>query len=353
MDRRGCQSDADRTRRTTSALALTSLAGCAERELILPGQRLRHPHAAGRQPARGRGRRRRDAAEGIDAGPVRRTPSRPVSLPAALSLAAWPQRGANPAHRLPHLALRAQPAAGLVGQYRPRQRPQAPDHRRSGVGWRADLYTLDSRARVTADFHRRRRGLDRRRDAAGRAADEGSGGGLALAGGRLFVSSGLRHAHRARRRVGKILWTQALGAVGNAAPAVSGDLVYVIGRDNRAWAVRTADGKVGWSVSGTPAPSGYVGGGGAAVDDRIAVLPFCQRRDPGGPAAVGAAQLGHARFPASAAARSMPRSATSPAIRCWSATRLYAGNASGRLVAAGRRQRRAAVDRRPRARWRR
>jgi outer membrane protein assembly factor BamB len=167
----------------------------------------------------------------------------------------------------------------------------------------------------------------------GEGNDEASGGGLALADGRLFVSSGFGTLTAIDAATGRVQWTQALGAVGNAAPAVAGDLVYVVGRDNRAWAVRTADGKVEWAVAGTPSPSGYVGGGGVAVDDRIAVLPFASgeivavlRRS--GLRTWATEISGRRRGQVSATVGDI---AGDPVLV---GDTVYAGNASGRLVAA-------------------
>ncbi len=53
-----------------------------------------------------------------------------------------------------------------------------------------------------------------------------------------------------------------------------GGLLYVISRDNVAWAIDTATGRVRWRVQGTPSISGMIGGAGPAVTDKFAVFPF-------------------------------------------------------------------------------
>jgi len=73
---------------------------------------------------------------------------------------------------------------------------------------------------------------------------------------------------------GARLWTQKTDAAVTGAPAVADGLVYVVGRDNRAWAVRAEDGRVQWQLPGTPSPSGMLGGAAPAVTDQLAVFPF-------------------------------------------------------------------------------
>jgi outer membrane protein assembly factor BamB len=86
-------------------------------------------------------------------------------------------------------------------------------------------------------------------------------------------------------------------------------------------------------VAGTPSPSGYTGGGGVAVDDRIAVLPFASgeivavlRRS--GLRSWGTEISGKRRGQVSATVSDI---AGDPVL---SGNIVYAGSASGRLVAA-------------------
>lgn len=263
--------------RSLRAVALVSLsalvlAGCAKRELILSGERfdIRTPLEASLPEGEAAGAVAPLRIVG-DAATENQAPA--LALAAARSLADWPQRGAGPGHLVPHLALSAAPSPIWrvdIGEGNDRKHRITADPVVGG----GRIFTLDSRARVMAH------GLDAAAlwsadltPAADRAG-EASGGGLALAGERLFVTSGFGSVSALDAASGAVIWRQDIGGVGTAAPVVMGDMLYVMGRDNRAWGIRAADGKVVWEIGGTPAASGYVGGPGAAVDGRIAVLPF-------------------------------------------------------------------------------
>lgn len=253
-------------------VALAVLAGCGKRELILPGERfdLRTPLAE-------------SAPEGEIAGAAvpltlaDATPdedrTRPLALPAAQSLAAWPQRGLNPGHLLPHLALGGTLAplwTAKIGNGNDRKHRITADP----VVAAGRIYTLDSRSRVMAHSPAGAALWSADLTRPGDRDGDASGGGLAFADGKLFATSGFGTVTALDPASGAVIWSQKIGAVGSASPTVVGDILYVMGRDNHAWAIRAADGKVVWEVTGTPSVAGYVGGAGPAVDNRIAVLPF-------------------------------------------------------------------------------
>ncbi|ARE38506.1 Outer membrane protein YfgL [Rhodovulum sp. P5] len=73
---------------------------------------------------------------------------------------------------------------------------------------------------------------------------------------------------------GKELWTQRTDAPVTSAPTYRDGIVYIVSRDNRAWAVKASNGRVLWQLPGTPAPSGMIGGASPAVSDRLAIFPF-------------------------------------------------------------------------------
>lgn len=253
-------------------VAAMVLAACQEPEVILPGTRydIRTPLEASLPAGEPAG-----AAQPLalaDAG-IPENRALPVALGAPQTLSSWPQRGANPSHRLPHLALRGsltQLWSASIGQGSGKRHRITADPVSDG----ARIYTLDSRARVSAFAPSGGQVWSTDLVPPGDGANDAAGGGLAVADGRLFVSSGFGTLTALEAASGKVLWTQRLDAVGNASPTVAGNLVYVVGRDNRAWAVRTSDGKVDWAVSGTPDGSGIIGGGGVATDGRIAVIPY-------------------------------------------------------------------------------
>ncbi len=235
--------------------ALGVLSACTAREVILPGKRL-------------------DLRADQPAAPAEASASRSISLPAQVNHSAWPQAFGGPTHTIQHPALAsalrplwsAPIGSGNDRKHRITADPVAADGR---------VFTLDARATVTATAAA---GGARLWQAdltpPGENADDASGGGLALSGKQLYVTTGFGDLIALDAATGARIWTQRLGAPAAGSPTVMGDLVYVVSRDNRGWAIGTRDGRVKWTVSGVPSVGGVAGGAGPAVTGTIAVFPF-------------------------------------------------------------------------------
>lgn len=203
-------------------------------------------------------------------GPVRG--SAPISLPAPVANADWPQRGGNARHAAPHAALSAAPrviwSADLgEGSSRRIRISVAP------VVAGGRVFAMDAAGAVSAVSTSG--ALLWRTDPAARF-DRGSGasgGGLAAEGDRLFVNSAYGEVVALDAASGAVLWRQRLDAAAQGAPAVADGVVYVSGSDGWAWAIDAGDGKVIWQVAGTPGSSGYLGGAAPAVGDRSVIFP--------------------------------------------------------------------------------
>ncbi|TCO70955.1 PQQ-like beta-propeller repeat protein [Rhodovulum euryhalinum] len=241
---------------TLATLAL--LAGCSEKELILPGERLGVREALGLEDPQA------EAGEQV---------STALALPPAVARADHPQPGGSATHLTEHAALAAVPArvwSADIGQGNTRR------HRitASPVVAGGKVFAMDSQSRVTAVTTGG--GVLWSADLtppSERKADA-SGGGLAYGDGRLFATTGFGALVALDPATGAELWTQRTDAPVTGAPAYRDGLVYVVSRDARAWAVRAEDGRVQWQLPGTPAPSGMVGGAAPAVSDRLAVFPI-------------------------------------------------------------------------------
>ena len=236
--------------------ALALLAACTEPQLILTGERLDL-------------RADTDTAAQDDATSV----SRAIDLPGQTANAAWTHKAGSATHSLTHPAL----GTGLtrvwsasIGQGNDRR------HRISADPVIADgrIFTVDSRASVSA--HSTSGALLWTADLtpAGESPDAASGAGLAIAGNRLFVSTGFGDLIALDAATGNRIWVQELNASAAGAPTVVGDLVYLVTRDALAWAVNVDDGRVAWTLPGTPSSSGVVGGAAPVVNDRLAIFPF-------------------------------------------------------------------------------
>lgn len=240
-------------------IALTALAACQSRDTILPGVRLDPREIA--------------SAEGPAVDGPTGVSSTALNLPAPRSVE-WTTRAANPAHLIPHSALAGtglQPLwSAPIGQ---------PSGRRHRIG--ADpvvaggrVFTLDSRAQVVATALNGATAWTRDLTPATERGDSVSGGGIAYEGGRVFVTTAYGELVALDAGSGGILWRQRVEAPIGGAPTVQNGVVYVAGRDSTGWAVRAADGRVLWTVSGINAQSGVTGVSAPAVDGDLVVFPF-------------------------------------------------------------------------------
>ena len=226
-------------------------AGCGERDVILTGERS-------------------DIREGM--APLVNQVA-PVNYAVPRVNTAWSQRNGGPDHKIIHPALGAdltQVLAVNIGEGDSRgARITAEPVVAGGV-----IYTLDARARVTATATSGAPvwavdvtpGRDRATDA--------SGGGVSVAGGRVFVTTGFGELTALDAATGRELWTQDLDAPGTSAPTILGDLVYVVARNSAAWALDVTTGRTQWQINGIPSIANFGGGAGVAVNDDIALFPF-------------------------------------------------------------------------------
>jgi len=243
---------------------LAGLAGCAQREEILEGERFgtRVPLAAA-FPAE-EGAAAPDAV--VPDGP------RPITLAAPRNLDAWPMRAATAQNRIPHVALAETPTelwVADIGQGNSRRNritadPVAADGR---------IFTLDAEAGLVAT------GLNGETlwsvDLTPGFERGGgvSGGGLAVAGGAVYASTGYGELVSLDAATGGVNWRQRLAA-GITAPTVTEDSIYITSRDSQAWALNPADGRIRWQLPAGAADAVLSGGTAPAVNDRLVIFPF-------------------------------------------------------------------------------
>jgi outer membrane protein assembly factor BamB len=248
-----------------AALMVLALAAC-EREVILPGERFdtRTPLEA-TLPGED-GLAAASNAASADA-------AQPISLPAPTRLGDWPSRGYNTVNRLPHATLSANPTevwVADIGAGNTRRNVIAADPVVAG----GLVYTIDSDAQLQAtslstgapawvtslvpDFDR---------------GGNASGGGLAVAGDRLFATTPYGELVALNASTGAMIWRQRLGTM-LGAPTVSGGTVYVVGRNTDAWAIDADDGRQRWRIPSTDTPSVLVGGPAPAIADGRVIFPF-------------------------------------------------------------------------------
>ncbi len=269
------QQTGSRRARLGIGLALVSvlvLTGC-DRELILPGERfaVRTPLEDTLDPANGLG----DATiEGDQVIEVAERVSVPIRLPATRNITAWTHAKGGPQNRAEHAALGTalQPLWSVrIGEGDGRR------HRITATPVAADgrIFTLDSRATVTATAlgtGQPQWSVDLTPPT--ERADDASGGGLAVSGGTLYVTSAFGTLTALDAATGAVKWTQSLEAPATAPPTVDGNRVYVVTTDGVARAIDARNGKVAWLLAGAPNITGLTGGAGPLIDGRNVVLPL-------------------------------------------------------------------------------
>lgn len=239
--------------------AALGLAACGEREIILPGERL-DPLAVTSPDG-----------PGIE-GPAAAT-STALSLAAPQTNAEWTHRAGNAAHQPGHTALGAGTSriwSSAIGQGNDRRHRISADPIVGG----GLVYTLDSRARVSATTMSGATAWTRDITPSLENPNSVSGGGLAYENGRVFATTGFGELVALDASSGSVVWRQRVAAPIGGGPAVQNGIVYVMARNSVGWAVRAADGKVLWQTNGNASPAGVMGVSVPAVQGNTVIFPF-------------------------------------------------------------------------------
>ncbi len=237
-------------------LALGGFLAACDRQFILEGERfpLRAPFSE-------------------DAGEAPANRAEPISLPAATVNSEWTHRLGAASTRIAHPALGGalqQVWSVPIGQGEGRRHRITAEPVVSG----GLIYTLDSRARVTAVTTAGEVAWTRDltpQDT--RSGDSASGGGLAIASGRLYVTSAFAMLWALDLRTGEVVWNKRFDAPLAAPPTIAGAHVYVVASDSTGWALDADTGQTDWQLSGAPSPSSMVGGAAPAVAGSLVLFP--------------------------------------------------------------------------------
>ncbi|MCV2868959.1 PQQ-binding-like beta-propeller repeat protein [Defluviimonas sp. WL0002] len=253
---------------TVAVLAL--LVGCSDGELILPGDRVMPRDAS---LPEGEATLRMSAASNAS-GPAAVSPvAVPISLPAAVANADWPQRGGGGTHKAPHAAFSAAPSlvwSASIG---------AGDSRKNRItaspvvaGGR--VFTLDAEATVAATGTNGAPLWQTDLTPATDSGGDASGGGLAADGGRVYATTGFGEVIAMDAQTGAVIWRQRLDGIASGGPSVSDGLVYVATRDGSATAISATNGRIAWQIPAVASQSGVVGVSSPAFDGRLVIFPF-------------------------------------------------------------------------------
>jgi outer membrane protein assembly factor BamB len=238
--------------------ALAVLSGCGlfeETKDVLPGKRI--------------------AVLNLDrpfsADPQARTAA--VQLPAPYANDAWPDAGGYPSHAMYHLALgeavkevwTANAGEGANDYGRVTAQPVVADGR---------VYTMDAND-VVSGFDAQTGHRLWRFDPQPKDADTSAyGGGVAIAGDRVFLTTGYGQALALDAASGKEIWRRPLTAPSHGAPTVVDGRVFAITVDNQLQVLAADDGRVLWTHTGLPEPASLVGAASVAVEGDVIVVPY-------------------------------------------------------------------------------
>lgn len=264
------------------ALMAAALAGCSPREEILPGPRYDVRQADEAAAA---------YQKAAEAGTLVQTPAPPpprytpiaayqvageavaVALPAQVANADWTHVSGTPTHAIQHPALGSALTPvwtiDIGNQGSRRLRLTADPVVGGGRVFTMSAYT-QLQATAVSGATLWRRDLTPPTERSG----EASGGGLAYAEGRLYVTTGYGELRVLDAATGTDIWVQKLESVPNSAPTVSGGFVYLTTRDSQAWAIDARTGRVLWQIEAGEKRSFVIDGAAPAVASRVVLFPF-------------------------------------------------------------------------------
>ncbi len=251
--------------RTVTCVALVALLAACEKEEILPGERfgLREVLPTAQDGA--------TPAPADDGTPQNRSVA--ISLPAPVNHSSWTHRAGEPDHAIRHPAFSTAPQliwAARIGNGNDRKHRITADP----VVAEGRIFTLDSRSQVVATATSGATLWQADLTPPGERADDATGGGLAIGGGKLFVTTGFGTLSALDPASGAVVWSQQLDAPISGAPTVSGGVVYVAAKNNVGYALDAATGRIKWRLAGTPDKTGILGTSSPAIAGQMVLFPF-------------------------------------------------------------------------------
>ncbi len=291
--------------------AALALAACAEQEFLLEGERL-----------------------DVQGNPVPvETVNRaePLALPASAVNVNWTHVGGNTQHQIAHPALGPSLAVAWsvpIGQGNDRK------HRITAepVIENGRIFVMDSRARLSAISTSGQPIWSIDLTPAADSADEGSGGGIAVAGNRVFATNGFGQLTALDAATGDIRWQHDFDAGAAAPPTVSDGVVYAVTTNATGWALSADTGRVLWQVFGAVSDRSSTGSPAPVIAGPLVVFPFSS-----GQMVSAVAGTGGQAWAASVAGQRPGRAASVltdlTGGPVFSENRIYAGSYAGRAAA--------------------
>lgn len=231
--------------------ALLALSACGERNVVLPGTR-------------------EDIRPDATSNATTDIPS--VRLSAQRNVGAWPVRGGSARNTIPHASFAQAPQLiwqASIGEGNTRRQVLST----APVAANGRIFTRDSGARITAFSESGETIWSRNLTPKFENDNEAQGGGLGIRGNTLYAATGFGELHALDVATGAERWVQKLDAPVTA-PTFDGDRLYVVSRDNRAWALNADNGRILWELPASPSAAFLAGTPSPAVTDRLVIFPF-------------------------------------------------------------------------------
>lgn len=239
--------------RRSLTMALLALMACSEQEFLLEGERL---------DVRG---------NPVPAETVNK--ALPLALPPAVRNSEWTHSGGNTRHQLSHASVGSslQVAwSASIGQGNDRKHRITADP----VVANGRIFTLDSRSRLSAFSTSGAELWAVDLTPASDRAEEGSGGGLAAVGNRVYATNGFGSLTVLNASDGTVIWRQEFDAGATAPPMVRDGVVYAVTSNATGWALSDENGRVLWQVFGAINNRAGTGGPSPLSAGPLVVFPF-------------------------------------------------------------------------------
>ena len=197
---------------------------------------------------------------------------RPILLPKPVMNADWPQAGDSPSHVMGNRAL------GSLGSNWKRSIGEGGGYRQqitaSPVAAGGRVFTMDSDGVVRAFAIATGQQAWSAQTQPKKDRSTNVGGGLGMAGGVLYATTGRAEALAMDPNDGKILWRTPLNAPARSAPTINDGKLFFSTIDERLLCLSADGGKPLWSYQATPSATIFLGEPAPAVADGLVVAGF-------------------------------------------------------------------------------
>lgn len=196
-----------------------------------------------------------------------------VRLPRPYENAAWSQPGGDSSHAMHHLALSENPSVQWtvdIGAAASADRRLLSEPVVAG----GRIFAMDAAAEVAAFDTGSGRQIWRADLTPEDEDDDLFGGGIAVDGDRLYVTTPFALVFCLDAATGELVWQARVPSPMRTAPTVSDGRVFVLTIDNEIVALSAESGERLWSYQGIAEAAGLLGGGAAAVSGNTVIVGF-------------------------------------------------------------------------------